>query len=361
MEERSFFEYLGLADSERVHSQILAWIFSKDCKAIDSKSKEVLLHRIFNTDLPSTIRRVITESDKIDILITTDDDLLVIENKIKSSQHSDQLNRYVEHCKKCYPDSNPKFYYLTLINEDSKNEVWETVTYTTILSHLRNVQVQESNHAVIFVEYIIYLEKLIKVLSHFQKNTWKYDMVFVDGNKSKSQKLKSSDRTEYETFIAQNQLETILQKSFLVAVSRLIETESVIDETRGDALLDFNIDTNIQYEGRSYKSIIELQGNNIKFALIINGSNNYTHSDKAWVEKIIPIMENLSFNNAYDYTKCNKPKSKAYISISKKLVNPYWHMKPIELSEFLQKEIENGKAMNFVLIRSITNINSSQD
>ena len=43
---KSFFEYLGIADIERVHSQFFAWIFSSDCQAIDSTYKNDLLKKL---------------------------------------------------------------------------------------------------------------------------------------------------------------------------------------------------------------------------------------------------------------------------------------------------------------------------
>src|SRR4051812_10929012 len=122
MDQKSFFEYLGIAHMERMHSQMLAWIFSKDCCALNSQSKVTLLNKIFHLENDRKILNVHTESNNIDILIETDKEIIIVENKIKSSQHSNQLTRYQDYCNKNYINVKPKFYYLTFIDEDSLND-----------------------------------------------------------------------------------------------------------------------------------------------------------------------------------------------------------------------------------------------
>lgn len=351
MKEKTFFEYLGIADMERIHSQILAWIFSKDFSAIDSKDKIELLQNIFQLENISEIKNVITENNRIDITIETENEILIIENKIKSSQHSNQLKRYEEFCEVNYPNIQKKFYYLTLIDEESKTENWKRISYLNIFKNLNNLELKyKNNHSVIFEEYLNYLRKLTNVLLHFQENTSLYDMVFLDGKKKKSDKVNYEYQNENEKFIAENQLETILQKCFLNSISiKIKDVESWVMDTRGDALIDFRLKDNIRIEGNDYITIIELQGNIIKFALIING-DKYYKSNKKWIQNIIPKMELLSIENKFGYTKCNRPKSKAYVSISKKLNQYYWHLNVEELTEFINAEIKNGMEMTENLI-----------
>lgn len=345
--QKTFFEYLGIADMERIHSQILAWIFSSDCNAIDKSQKEILLSKIFHLETISSIKSILTESDHIDIVIETTSELIVIENKLKSSQHSNQLERYVEKFSKTH-SIKPKFYFLTLVDEKVKDTNWKRISYTHIFNSLKDLKLSSHPHAVILSEYIIYLNKLSILLIDFQNNSKNYDMVFLDGKKKKSDKLNSEYKNDNEKFIAENQLETILQKSFLNSLSQRIDkTTTFITDTRGDALIDFHLKSNISFHGRKYMTMIQLQNDVIKFAFLIG--DKYGNSKKDWIESVIPKMLELSLENSFGYKKCNRPKSKAYISISKKLSTNYWHMKTDELVRFVEQEIENGHELTQLL------------
>lgn len=355
--KKSFFEYLGIADVERVHSQILAWIFSVDCDAIDANQKNELLKNIFHLDNVPEILSVQTERNGIDILIETKKEIIVIENKIKSSLHSDQLSRYEEYCKETFPTVKPYYYYLTLIGEDSFNGNWKRISYSNIYKHLIGLKLKKDvNHSIILKEYLIFLNRLESVIIDFTQNVKSYEMVFKDGNKRKEDKIRAIYNNDNEKFIADNQLETILQRSFLISIVDDIKSAvGFVNETRGAALVDFQIQEEIHFQNRKYATLIQLQKDNIKFAFAIQG-RFYVESDKGWIEQIIPMMEQLSKSNYFQYNKCNKPKSKAFVSISKKLLKNYWLIERSELIDFLETEIENGKKMNNQLNKLIESI-----
>ena len=44
----SFFDRIGVADMEKVHSAVIGWIFSDDCKAFTNQQKSVLLCSLFD-------------------------------------------------------------------------------------------------------------------------------------------------------------------------------------------------------------------------------------------------------------------------------------------------------------------------
>ena len=103
---KNFFNAIGVADMERVHSAVIGWMLSDDCEAFGTgqKGKEVkskLLCSIFGIT-PFCVFdeiKVNVEVYDIDILITTKlgpvKECWVIENKIKSNQHDNQLDKYV--------------------------------------------------------------------------------------------------------------------------------------------------------------------------------------------------------------------------------------------------------------------------
>lgn len=344
---RTFFEYLGIADMERIHSQILAWIFSSDCNALNDSQKLDLLMSVFNLENVSEIKNILTESQRIDILIETDSELIVIENKLKSSQHSNQLERYVELFSKSHK-VKPKFYFLTLIDEVVKDTNWKRISYTYIYQALQKLELNPSSHSVILTEYILYLGKLSELLIDFKNDSKKYDMVFLDGKKKKADKLNFIYKTENEKFIAENQLETILQKSFLNSLSqRINKVSTFVTDTRGDALIDFHLKPDIFFGGKKYMTMIQLQNDVIKFAFVV--AEKYGSSRKDWIQNVIPKMVELSSENTFGYVKCNRPKTKAYISISKKLTLNYWHMNMDELVSYIETEIDNGNILTELL------------
>ncbi len=354
MPNKSFFEYLGSAGLEKIHSQILAWLFSEDCNALNNEQKMSLLKKIFNIDIDSPIQNTRTEYEQIDILIETENAIIVIENKIKSSQHSNQLKRYEEFCEQNFQNKKKYYCYLSLVEECIYSEKWLKVSYAQIYDEIKHLQIDNSrNHGVILNEYMIFLNRLTSVLTDFNANYKNYKMVFTDGGKTKEAKRKMTYEHDNEAFIAKNQLETILQKSFLYRLTHEIKPLPLIRETRGDALVNFYIECNIQLGERAgFETYLQIQGNIIKFVFAINGYE-LDKSNKEWVEDVIPKMEELSKNNDLGYNKLNKPKSKAYISISKKMAKPYWEEEMEDLKTYIDTEIKNGTKLTNELLKAL--------
>ena len=96
--QEGFFEFISAADAEKVHSQTIGWIFSKECDVFDRNQKSMILNDLIsskdNKREDFCPKKVNVEVYDIDILIETSDHLIIIENKIKSSQHSNQLFKY---------------------------------------------------------------------------------------------------------------------------------------------------------------------------------------------------------------------------------------------------------------------------
>jgi PD-(D/E)XK nuclease superfamily len=355
---KSFFEYLGIADLERVHSQFLAWMLSDDCNGIDPDEKNKLFKGIFKID--GVVKEVYTERKGIDILIKTSSDIVVIENKIKTSQHSNQLDAYKEICDKDFPDLIKHFYYLTLIGENSNNKYWKRISYKIIYESITALNVNQNiPHGFIIKEYILFLERLINVLEDFNAHVVKYDFVFNDGNKKKYDKKINdykSDNADNEWFIASNQLETILQKSFLNSiVDKLNPFIGSVDETRGTALVNFIIRDKIKFRDRDFLTGIQIQGNSIKFFFSV--IENYNYSNKEWVKDIVSFFSDISKQKDKNlgYIQLNKPTSRAYISVSKKLYKNYWQMENIE--NYIKNEIKNGEILTDLLMEYINTYN----
>ena len=95
--KKGFFEFIDAADAEKVHSQTIGWMFSENCKAFSYTNKYLILNELIgkNAEVQVTPEtKVYVEINDIDIMIEGEDWIIVIENKIKSSQHSNQLFKY---------------------------------------------------------------------------------------------------------------------------------------------------------------------------------------------------------------------------------------------------------------------------
>lgn len=343
--EKSFFEYLAIADVERIHSQMFAWIFSENCNGISTESKLALLNGLLETNFTDINGiKIFTEKKNIDILIELADTVVAIEVKLKSTEHSNQLKRYEDYCKEHYANKNTKYIYLTLLEEEPAKP-WKNLTYSDYLNKLNNLEISQNKHGVVIEEYLLYLTNLVTVFNDFKINYSNYDRVFLDGGVKKEDKDFSTYTNENERFIAENQLETQFQKYFFGLVSNKVQEKShvVITETRGQALIEFQIEHNIKYimPDENYFTGIQFQGGTVKFLF---ANQNYFNSRKEWIIDLIPIFEKLKNTNGY--YKLNKPSSKAYISISKKITKKeYWKLPVDELAKILDEEIKIGKEL----------------
>ena len=351
MTEKTFFEYLGIADIERIHSQMLLWFFSQDCKAIDKEEKNKIFEEIFRIELNIEELKGHSEYKRIDLIFEFKNSIIVIENKIKSSQHSNQLEDYVKIIEENFPNHNLHFFFLTLIREKANYKGWKEITYSDIFKSLKNLKINSTEgSSSIIKEYIKYLEKLNFATNDFESYTQNYDHVFLNGNKTKfeKQKIKFSEYDQNK-FISDNQLETILQKSFLNRLANEFPKQKTkVLETRGDALIDFIIEEGINYRENEYTIFLQLQLKNIKFSFSIYGEK-YGDSKKAWIKDVVPIFEKFVENREMDYLKVNEGKQKAYISMSKKIDPYYWHLSSKELHSMIEIEIIRAKELTKLL------------
>lgn len=196
----SFFDKIGVADMEKVHSAVIGWMFSDDCCALNKQQKSELLCSLFNVRSVQAFNsfEVKVEHHDIDILIITGNDTCwVIENKVKSSQHSNQLDKYYDiingipvkigrktHIIEDYKALNKHFCYLTLVNEQPQciNNVWVNTTYKDFSKALKDALfiVNQNYDYIILKEYLCCITNLAKALDDFINNHQQYPYVFVD-------------------------------------------------------------------------------------------------------------------------------------------------------------------------------------
>ena len=330
----SFFDKIGVADMEKVHSAIIGWIFSDECKALTNLQKSDLLCSLFGIK-PSKVFNSFeakVEHHDIDVLIITDNNTCwVIENKIKSSQHSNQLDKYYDiingnpvtigrkiHIIEDYKALNKHFCYLTLVNEQPQctNKVWKNVTYKSFSITLKNAleNANRNSDSIILNEYLCCITNLATALDNFINYHQQYPYVFVDG---------ATKKKGNGNYIADNGLETIFQKCFLSHIKNQTKNYKVFDilETHGVALAEKKNVRSIN----GYKLGIQFQNGSFK-AQILNENLKTDVFWNAWGGKIKNTEKGVLINNKlfsdWNYNP-SKNKKDSYFSISKRIDNWY--------------------------------------
>ena len=149
--EFNLFQVLGVETNEIRHSAFLAWLLDPGTshglgayflrKFLSRAAARGSAHEI-GSITPSSVAhwklgssRVETERHHIDILITDEEDGLVvaIENKIYSSEHGNQLARYRQAVKQNYPGLSPLYIFLTVDGDQPYGE--EDASYYVPVSY----------------------------------------------------------------------------------------------------------------------------------------------------------------------------------------------------------------------------------
>ena len=153
-QEPNIFKILGVENNEIKHSNFLAWLLNPSETHglndtflqrvlqdffIDDRAKGVSIIELPNLDFSKIeIRR---EWQNIDILLITETFVISIENKMWSSEHSNQLKRYTKIVEDNFPDRKKIFVFLSPSgNESSENDKYLNYSYISIIGILENLK-----------------------------------------------------------------------------------------------------------------------------------------------------------------------------------------------------------------------------
>lgn len=361
---KNIFNAIGVADMERVHSAVIGWMLSDDCDAFGSVVKSRLLCQLFESSRVFSKITVNVEIFNIDILIETEDknnikECWIIENKIKSSQHSDQLDKYVRIITerfKVIPEKNHHFCFLTLIDEkpqgDSQQK-WKNFTYEKLFAMLAialGTGNKNHKHWIILNEYAKCIKELNDALSDFLDYPTNYPHVFTDGSKKKDEKDEqylqhiSGVSGKYSRYISECGLETIFQKCYLSKLwNEYLKTLNIgekweISESRGNAALDIHYSMiEDKSTGEKYKTQIEIQNGTFKVQIFqdkdVNKTNQGDYFHNKWKDAFTTVK-----TNSYPCWQVNSPNSNSaglYLSISKH-IEEWWTKEPDELWKMIK-------------------------
>lgn len=353
-----FFEYLQNASTEKVHSQMIAWIFSEDNQAITHQQKLEVLKELVGPKFSShdTIRAVYTEKENVDIVIELGDQLVVIENKIKISQHSNQLEKYYELIES-WDSKKHHYLFLSLVGEKPDHEAWQKLTYKALQNALENEKPTQHPHALLLKEYLSNLEYLNRSFNTFLKAPHRMVNVFTHSSLKKYKKIIDPTWTDEQKYVSRNNLETVFQKALFYQIAKDLKVHfdrTYIMESRGVALIDFKRPLKLEallLNGFPFQYGIQIQGGAIKLQFEYHEAKNKTQAAKAIREKgdsIFRLLQAEDPTSSWRFNKARNDKS-AYASISKKLEFqndlPYYQHSEAELKVVVQQEVLQGLAL----------------
>ena len=414
----NFFNAIGVADMEKVHSAMIAWILDDandrwhknyvkgktnfSTLPIDKRSE--LLCELFNakpTRKFDTIRTHVEWND-IDIMIITEKDntkeIWVIENKLKSSEHMSnddnggklwQTEKYVRIINKNDEYKNLDQHYLLLSlggdkaryseTDEWKREYnhheWKSITYKEMAMYLENAITQQSH--TLIKEYLDAIKHLGEELANFLENPYNYPDVFAP-KKTKANKaifLSKLDSTTPSRYILENGLETIFQKQWL---KRLVEIaknndnnlsdlydKMIIDEDRGAAEFDYTIkelnENGVKQDGELMLQV-QFQTGTFK-VVVIHKKYRETENDPKHHAMIYnkgvwhEIFKNIDKNDGWTLWAKEQEGKKARISLTKKYI-PKWYDYGKGREEVISRFIEgfnNAKQLAEDILKKVNN------
>lgn len=322
----SFFDYLQLADREKIHTQMINWLFSLKEEILSNETKQLLLEKICKTPIEKfdTIKSS-TEENNIDLIIETNSSLFIFEVKLKSSEHSEQTDRYTKNIydNKDYKNLEKYFMYLTLNNEKAKSEDFKSVTFKDLLQYLKEISndIKEQKTKLFLDEYMNSLSNLTTIEQDFIKNYRddKYKFMF--------EKLKiESDLSKY---VIKNKLKNFLLKSLFHSINSEIKYDELKSKCKDTKNLNRIFESSVGSSSRTGNSAIqvilyEFKYDSTYYVLGFRWQGNFkiTISEKNYIKskkedlpedsKIIKVFKEVFSLNK----KLNKPTKKAAYSTS---------------------------------------------
>ena len=323
--KKTLFEMLAIADQERIHTQVIAWLLTYGSSPLSTTDQARLINHLFNVDLPvDEIKniKIITELNNLDLAIIHKKAFIVIENKLKSKQRKDQLKRYSTEIQNLKDTSTfdisaePIKFFLTFSGELSDQEDWRSIDYKHIHESLVAIDSKENY----IVDYIELLRKLISSRDDFLINHNNYKEIFRRSGMKAVNRLNNPLSTENENikFICENKLERIFIETLFRKITNNCNLKKAeINESHGVALIhvDFFSFKALENPNHLFKVGYQIQGDSIKYVLM--SLYDYQNSSKEDLPKhTISLLEFVFHNMGF---KSNSAKSKAYHSWSKKI------------------------------------------
>lgn len=398
---KNFFNAIGVADMEKVHSAMIAWILDNEndrkfsanqggvnilFSTFPIAERSKLLCGMFGLLPERQFKSIKThvEWNDIDIMIETEEgngqkEIWVIENKLKSQEHKSnvssdekqkwninadeiwQTEKYEHIICDNFPNVSHHYLLLSLGRDvaNSSSRCWKSYTYSELKDLLSYMNPKSF---VLIEEYTDAIRKMTEELKTFLNsgnNISKYPHVFQKLTKSEAS---NANITPEEKYIVENRLETIFQKQFLaMIVNNYISTIASIvryDERNGIAMFIKPIK-----DIGDYSLSIEFQGGTFKVGLLHKDyikSNSYVYTKPLYDKngKVYPLFNQLMKNGwrIAPAKNLSTGKAKPRIALDKSIVGKgeKWYCN-LQNNNFL-KIYEEAKYIADQIISSIPSI-----
>jgi hypothetical protein len=355
--EKTFFDYISSADSEKTHSQTIGWIFSKNCQALTQDDKSKFLKEITKSTCEFNIQNSLVEINDIDILIICEDALVVIENKIKATESKSQLGKYfdiVENGVLSYLKENRRrFYiYLTLFEENSSQKNYIDHNYGTMhlkINELLKKPDNPSRDYFILKDYLKTIDQLTRSINFIENSKDIRKWVFENPKTRKdNQTIIDNSISDEIKYIISNGLVRQMQKYYFKKVKDNLSLDlkffninygSSANNGEGLIQIDF-LKYKYKHNRTDFQIGYQIQGSVVKINTASKDYNNSKPEDMH--PQIKAHMEDLK--NSVQFRSRNPPITKAYYSISKFLPNKIYEYSPKELAEYIETEIKGIEA-----------------
>ncbi|MBM3425131.1 MAG: hypothetical protein FJY06_06485 [Bacteroidetes bacterium] len=352
--EKTFFDYIASADSEKIHSQTIGWIFSENCLALSKENKANILQKITKSKCQFIIENTLVEINDIDILIICKDALVVIENKIKASESKSQLGKYYEiiengalsHLKL----NRERFYvYLTLYEEQASDKRYIDFNYNSMFFEIDSVldkKQQLNRDYFILNDYLKTINQLATSINWVLTNSAVRKWVFENTKFKKENQTDDTDLLSDEIkYVISNGLVRQMQKFYFKKVKDCLTLDlnyfkvtfgSSSNNGEGLIQIDFlNLDYN--HAGVDFQIGYQIQGSVVK---INTSSKNYENSESGELHhQIRAHFEHLK--KSVGFKRRNPPETKAYYSVSKPLPKNIYDYSAKDLALYIETEIKS--------------------
>lgn len=148
---------MSLSSKELFHSNFIAWVMEEYPEIMGKFFCEILE---IENEIKS-IENVKREKHDIDISFNLGENIILIENKVKSIAYEEQLKKYQNLYKK---EENKKYILLSLKKPTFENDEWLYLEYSTLLTQFENMINKEINpyHKYLLTDYINFINILLK-------------------------------------------------------------------------------------------------------------------------------------------------------------------------------------------------------
>lgn len=363
----NFFNYIGVADIERVHSSVIAWMLSENCHAFSQTVKSKILRKMFGVDEDNITYSKIgsqVESDHIDIVFTTNQNdmkdmktLWVVENKIKSLEHKVKSGKWQteEYANKILEKNSEgvnHFVLLSLTGEDAKSikTKWHSLKYEELYKIFEKAERATDNdqakrHIVIVDEYLDSLRNIIDSLQKYLDSPEQYSQIFHKLPNRNKDNLDNSQ--EINQFILSNNLESIFQ---IALYNKIVKCIKCCYDDKCEDLKEYNIsgsarngDAEIIFKAQTIGQIgtdkitIAISFQSGTYKIVIAADDAYQSNDTKRWDKCFDIIRSYGigekrggwrYNESKHLNNHQKPRVSITkpISITKRVSNkPKWY------------------------------------